>query len=526
MGRLRRRDLIPLALSAVLLAAASPARANPSDAVVASDLDFARTQLRVTAGETAVDAYPSRTTASGAWETREPSWWTSGFYPGSLWLAYRETGDPWWRAEAERRQAGLESQKGNTSTHDVGFMLMSTYGNAYRETGADAYRQVVLDAARSLATRFSPTVGCTRSWGSSSAPEFTVIVDNMMNLELLFRAAAMGGDPAWREMAISHALRTREHFVRPDGGTYHVVDFDPGTGAVERKHTHQGLSAESTWSRGQAWALYGFTVAYRETGDERFLDTARRTADFFTSRLPADHVPYWDFDAAGPGEPRDSSAAAIAASGLLELSRLEADPGRSGRYRDAAGGILDTLSSSYLARGTPSRSILLHGTGSKPHGDVDEGYAFGDYYFIEALLRWRGAPAPAPARPKLALRLPRGSRSLARLLRRGLPVRVHANMAGRVTASLTLARRTARRLRLAAPASRMTVARRARKISKPGWVTIRLRPGRRAVRRLRHVRSLPARVGVRLVASDGRRATARRSMRFQRRGQPARTTPR
>jgi unsaturated chondroitin disaccharide hydrolase len=387
---------VAAALLSVALTAPASTAAGPSASVVASDLDFARAQLRATAAAVGPTAYPYRTASTGAWETREPSWWTSGFYPGSLWLEYGDTADPWWRAEAERRQAGLESQKSNRSTHDVGFLIMSTYGNAHRLTGLEAYRKVVVDAAASLASRYSSIVGCTRSWGSASSKNFTVIVDNMMNLELLFYAAAHGGNAAWRNMAISHALKTREQFIRPDGSTWHVVEFDPATGEVRSKHTHQGLSDDSTWARGQAWAIYGFTMAFRETKDTRFLDAARRTADWYIAHLPSDKVPYWDFSAAVAGQPRDSAAAAVAASGLTELARIDTSSSRRTKYRDAAGGMLSSLSSSsYLARGTSSRSILLHGTGNKPAGDFNRGYSYGDYYFVEALLRWRKLTAPA-----------------------------------------------------------------------------------------------------------------------------------
>jgi unsaturated chondroitin disaccharide hydrolase len=393
MPALVARALLAFAALGTLLALAGPAHASPSSAVVASDLAFARAQLKATAGKVSPTSYPHLTSSTGAWVTRSASWWTSGFYPGSLWLAYNDNRDTWFRTEAERRQAGLESQKSNTSTHDLGFMILNSFGNGWRNTGVTAYRQVALDAARSLSTRYSPVVGCTRSWGSSSSPSFTVIIDNMMNLELLFWAAGNGGNPAWKDMAVSHALKTRTHFVRPDGSTFHVVDFDPASGAGKRRRTHQGLNDSSTWARGQAWALHGFTIAYRHVRDTRFLDTARRTADWFISHLPADKVPYWDFQAAAAGQPRDSSAAAIAASGLLELARLDPDLTRARRYRDAAGAMLDSLSSSaYLAKGTLSQAILLHGTSNKPEGSYDTGLVYGDYYFLEGLTRARLDP--------------------------------------------------------------------------------------------------------------------------------------
>ncbi|HZG69352.1 MAG TPA: glycoside hydrolase family 88 protein, partial [Herpetosiphonaceae bacterium] len=319
--------------------------------------------------------------------------------PGSLWLLYEQTKDPAWRAKAEQWQAGLESQKNTTSTHDVGFIIFTSFGNGYRLTGTDAYRQVILTAARSLATRYDPEVGSIRSWGSATlTTEFEVIIDNMMNLELLFWAARNGGSTAWYDMALSHALRTRQDHVRADGSTYQVVNYDPTTGSVVGKRAHQGYSVDSTWSRGQAWAIYGFATSYRETKDMRLLDTARQTADYFLDHLPADGVPYWDFQAPGiPNEPRDSSAAAVAAAGLVELSKQEPDGARRARYLQAARQILDSLSSAaYLAEGTASPAILLHGTQNKPDGKYDRGLIYGDYYFLEALLRYQAVTSTGP----------------------------------------------------------------------------------------------------------------------------------
>jgi hypothetical protein len=236
---------------------------------------------------------------------------------------YEGTGDTHWREWAEAWTAGLADEKNDTSTHDVGFKIFSSFGHGYRLTGNAAYREVILQAARTLATRFNPTVGCIRSWDRN---RFPVIIDNMMNLELLFWASKNGGDSAWYDMAVSHALQTMKNHVREDGSTYHLVDYDPDTGAIINKFTVQGYDKESTWARGQAWGMYGFTMAYRETGDVRFLNTAQLIADYFIDNLPEDRVPYWDFEAPNiPHEEKDSSAAAIAASGLLELSTLVMD---------------------------------------------------------------------------------------------------------------------------------------------------------------------------------------------------------
>jgi unsaturated chondroitin disaccharide hydrolase len=383
-------------LCASLLAtalAAPAARAQSGDpflAAVDHALDFAAVQLEATTQSISTTRYPSTTTSSGAWATTDAGDWRSGFFPGSLWLLYERTGDAFWRTAAEAWLVELEDEKNDTSTHDVGFKIFPSFGNAYRLTGNEAHRQVVLTAAGSLATRYSPTVGAIKSWNGPTSSDFRVIIDNMMNLEILFWAARNGGNPAWYDMAVSHALVTRAQHVRSDGSTYQVVNFDPATGAVKDKTTHQGYDDESTWSRGQGWAVYGFAMCWRETGDARFLDTARQAADYFVAHLPPDRVPYWDFELPSTGgEPRDSSAAAIAAAGLLELALLDPDPLRSEGYLAAAREILASLASpAYLAEGTGNAAILLHGTQNRPDGRYDTGLVYGDYYFVEALLRY------------------------------------------------------------------------------------------------------------------------------------------
>jgi unsaturated chondroitin disaccharide hydrolase len=362
--------------------------------MVAHDLTFAGAQLTRTLSETPSGEYPQETAADGTWRNFSAGWWTSGYFPGALWLMYQATGDASWRTAAAARQAGLESQKDNTSAHDVGLVLRDSFGLGFDLTGTTTYRDVALTGARSLATRYSGVVHAVRSWDNpSGAPgsDFRVIVDNMMTIELLFWASKHGGDASLADMALQHALTSMGSHVRADGSTWHLVIFDSTNGAVKRKQTVQGYADGSTWARGQAWAVYGFTMAYRESGDARLLATARRVADWYVAHLPSDSVPYWDFDAPGiPNEPRDSSAAAIAASGLIELSSLETDAVRRARYLDAAKATLTSLSSpAYLAEGTSSRSILLHGTANKPAGDYDHGLIYGDYYFLEALLRYR-----------------------------------------------------------------------------------------------------------------------------------------
>ncbi|MDQ4049254.1 MAG: glycoside hydrolase family 88 protein [Actinomycetota bacterium] len=403
MGRRLSRSIVGAALLA--LVAVPPATATEPV------MRFAERQLARADAEVSAGRYPSHTKPSGRWAVTGPEAWTSGFLPGAMWLAYRHTRDPVWRRRAARRQGALGGQRLNTRTHDVGFIMLSSYVRAWALTRRPAYRRIALRAAGSLASRFNPRVGATRSWGRRRTRRFTVIVDNLMNLELLFWADRHGGRGPWSRIAHRHALTTLRDHVRPDGSTYHVVDYDGATGRVIGKRTVQGAFAESTWSRGQAWAINGFATAYRYTRDARLLRAARRVARWWSAHVPPGGVPPWDFDApsatpalAGPfdGVPRparDSSAASIAASGLLALARLEPDPASARRFRATARSTLRTLRSRrYLARGTRSRSILLHGTANHPGGLTDTGLIYGDYYFLEALARLASSSRARAAR--------------------------------------------------------------------------------------------------------------------------------
>ncbi len=329
------------------------------------------------------------TLGTGRWDSVSAPSWVSGFFAGCQWLVYEQTRNERWQARATLQTLDLSGQQHNTGDHDIGFRIMGSYGNAYRLTGDPAFKAVILTAAQSLATRYNSTVGCTRSWDFGSW-QFPVIIDNLMNLELLFWAAQNGGDPNLFTLARNHALRSLQEHVRPDGSTYHVVDFDPASGNVLWKGTYQGHADNSTWARGQAWAIYGFAMAYRYSQDPLLLDGAARVADYFLANLPADGVPYWDFQAPGiPNEPKDSSAAAIAAAGLLELSQYAPTQADRSRYRREAARILRSLSSpTYLSTGSISDGILLHGVGNMPaNREVDVSLIYGDYYFLEALGR-------------------------------------------------------------------------------------------------------------------------------------------
>jgi glycosyl hydrolase family 88/Big-like domain-containing protein len=400
----RRRALV---VSALLIALVTPgvspaavAASDPLEASIPDTLRFSARQLDTTAHTLPATDYPAATTSDGSWDTNGPRNWASGFLPGSFWLMYEFTGEPNWRLWAERWQAGLESQKDRTDEQDLGFLLFTSFGNGYRLTRAESYRDILLTAADSLSQRYDARMGLIRSRGDiDDTDAFEVIIDTLMNMELLFWASKNGGNHQWYEMAHQHALSVLKSHVRADGGTYQTVSFDPKTGAVQEQSKEQGCWLETSWARGQGWAVYGFTMAYRETRDPRLLQAARLTADYAIRHLPGDGVPYWDFQAPGiPMEPRDSSAAAILASALVELSQLEPDPQRAANDWHAARTILRSLSSpEYLGRRKPTRSILLHGTAYRPHHKYDTGLIHGDYYFLEALLRYSAAQPPKRA---------------------------------------------------------------------------------------------------------------------------------
>lgn len=323
-----------------------------------------------------------KTFENGKLMTANIRWWTSGFFPGSLWLLYEHTGDNELRQYAEHFTSRLESLKDYTGTHDLGFMVFCSYGNGYRLTGNEAYKDVIYQASASLATRFNETVGCIRSWntGRKEHPEvdYIVIIDNMMNLEMLEWSG-------YHDLARKHADTTIANHFRDDYSTYHVVTYNELTGEVTDKRTAQGDADASAWSRGQAWGLYGYTMMYRVTGLERYLEQAVHIADYLIPRLPEDAIPNWDFDA--EKQMKDSSAGSIMASALIELY------GHTGNkeYLAVAERQLRSLSSpAYLAAvGENGNFILKHGTGHLPAGtEVDVPLTYGDYYFIEAAMRY------------------------------------------------------------------------------------------------------------------------------------------
>jgi unsaturated chondroitin disaccharide hydrolase len=337
--------------------------------------------------------YPRSTQTNGSWNTVNDTDWTSGFFPGCLWYLYEQTGDTNFEKWAQEWTAGISSQQFNTNTDDIGFMINTSFGNGYRITGDPTYQSVVLRAARSLTNRYNRIVGCLADDQLLPPTNFEVIIDTMMNTELLYHATDINSDTNFSDKAFSHAQRAMTNQIRADNSTFQKVLYSTVNGALTYQGTRAGYSATSTWARGHAWAIYGFTMAYRETGFLPFLDAAKRTANYYLTNVPSDFVPYWDFDAPDiPNAPRDSSSAAITLSALVQLSQLVTNMQDSATLWAGAHNILESLgSTNYLAQGTTSKGILLHGTGEPPQfpsPEVDVSLTYGDYYFVEALRRY------------------------------------------------------------------------------------------------------------------------------------------
>lgn len=324
----------------------------------------------------------------------EPFDWTEGFWSGTCWMMYDFSKDKKWKEAAIKSQELFLEHKNLTNDHDLGFIFNNSYGLAYKITGEEQYKQVIIDAANSLCTRFNPIVGCIQSWDvidnwqSLRGWKFPVIVDNLMNLEILFEVSNLTGDIKYRNIAIAHANTTLKNHFRPDASSFHVVDYDPETGEVLQQVTHQGFANESAWARGQAWALYGYTMCYRYTNDKKYLDFAQKIASFILNHpnYPADGVPYWDFNAPDiPNAFRDASSGAIISSALLELCKYT-----DYKYLENAKHILKSLSSdSYSALFVDNGYFVLkHSVGNLPRGrEVNVPLNYADYYYIEALKR-------------------------------------------------------------------------------------------------------------------------------------------
>ena len=410
--------------------------------LIDGNLRQAVNQYKVLMGKVPADRLPKTFyAATGRLETSDAGWWTSGFYPGTLFELYSFSHDTALLNEAQRRLALLGKEQYNKGTHDLGFMMYCSYGNGLRllregqiqapASLASSYDSILLTSARSLSTRFHPIVGCIRSWDSKPW-HYPVIIDNMMNLELLFWATRVSGDSSFYRIAVTHANTTMRNHYRPDYSSFHVVDYDSATGDVIAKKTAQGFADSSAWARGQSWGLYGYTMVYRSTHDPKYLEQARHIAQFLLANphLPADKIPYWDYNAPNipaPGQPapvgpaapglttgrpaegqsnmqrtgptfqtgpaplRDASAAAVMASALIELSHY-VPPAEARQYLDVAETIIVNLSdNNYKAVvGSNGGFLLRHSVGHFPaHSEVDVPLTYADYYFVEAMLRYR-----------------------------------------------------------------------------------------------------------------------------------------
>lgn len=345
---------------------------------------------------------------NGKLATCRKYWWTIGFFPGSLWKLYELSGDKLWLNQAQRWTNRLEYLKTFTGNHDLGFMVYCSFGNALRLAPKPHYKDIIIESARSLSTRFNPKTSVIKSWNSYKGWDgqtmcyYPVIIDNMMNLELLCEASKMSNNSTFKTIAVTHANTTLKNHFRENFSSYHVVDYDTITGEVKHQITSQGYSDNSTWARGQAWAIYGYTMMYRETKEADYLKTASAAADYFLKNLPEDGIPWWDFNVGqegytpdknsyalnNPQKVKDASAAAITCSALFELGQLADKP----EYIKAAIRMLHTLASpAYRAEaGKNTNFILMHCVGSFAHkSNIDTPLDYADYYFLESLTRYK-----------------------------------------------------------------------------------------------------------------------------------------
>ena len=359
---------------------------------IEKQLEYCALQASKTLNVIPDDGTSPRTILNGSKEWKFVTYkdWTSGFWPGELWYLYEATGDEKWQKEADkfsRFLTPLSISKAND--HDLGFQVFNSFGNGYRLTKNKEYKDIILKTADTLATLFNPKVGTILSWPHNKYGGHNTIIDNMMNLELLFWASKNGGNKKLYDIAVKHAETTMQNHFRPDYSSYHVLIYDYETGKKIKGITAQGYSDASMWARGQAWAIYGFTMVYRETKDPKFLDFAHQLARVYLDRLTTeDLIPYWDFNASGiPNEPRDASAAAIVSSALIELNSFTNDKNLKKEYLTKAKKMIVSLSDHYQSRDVNS-AFLLHATGHKPAGsEIDCSINYADYYYLEALLR-------------------------------------------------------------------------------------------------------------------------------------------
>ncbi|MDR0824022.1 MAG: glycoside hydrolase family 88 protein [Prevotella sp.] len=407
------KSLFLTLLLAIPLMVACQNEQKEKAAFIKENIAFATAQtdkMLQSLGEPTGKNYPRTTKNNGDLVVTGMYDWTPGFFPGSLWFLYELTGDAKWKDVAEKWTATLEPLKTFTGHHDLGFMMYCSYGNADRLFPNAEYKKILTESANSLSSRFSEKTNTIKSWNYRKAWDdstemfYPVIIDNMMNLEMLFYASKITGDKKYYDIAVKHSDSTLKNHFREDFSTYHVVNYDTISGKVLNQGTSQGFSDNSTWARGQAWAIYGFTMVYRETKDAKYLDAAIKAADLYLKNLPDDLVPLWDFNVGEAGytpgwksyaakyqeKLRDASAAAIVCSALFELAGY-AD---NRNYTDYAVKMLHSLASpAYRAAlGTNADFLLMHSVGSLPHkSEIDKPLVYADYYFLEALIRYKNS---------------------------------------------------------------------------------------------------------------------------------------
>jgi hypothetical protein len=316
--------------------------------------------------------------------------WTSGFFAGNLWQIYKLTDDVRFKNRAALWNSYIEKEKFNGKTHDMGFKVYCSFGKGLQVEKNDKYKSIIIKSAQTLITRFNSKIGAIRSWDhNKDSWDFPVIIDNMLNLELLFEASKLSGDSKYRDIAIQHANTTLKNHFRKDNSCFHVVDYDTITGAVRSRGTHQGFNDQSSWARGQSWAVYGFTMTYRYTKNKEYLKQAEATAKYYINNktMPEDGIPYWDFNDTGiPNSPRDASSAAVMASALVELYSFT----KNKEYLNYANKVITSLSTDkyLLNQSVKGPFILDHSTGNWPKKDeIDQPIVYADYYFLEAIIR-------------------------------------------------------------------------------------------------------------------------------------------
>jgi len=366
---------------------------KPMSQLINDEFKFAANQYKFLAKNIPAGKTP-QTFQDGKHVNYDIKWWCSGFYSGSLWYIYEQTKDESVKKEAEQALKVIEPNQTFTGNHDLGFMMYCSFGNAYRLTGKPEYKAVIQRSAESLSTRYHANVKTIQSWNKSKYWDYPVIIDNMMNLEMLNWVSDNGGDKKFKEISIIHSNTTLKNHFRPDFSSYHVIDYNAETGAVKRKATWQGAADCSAWSRGQGWALYGYTMMYRFTKDHAYLNQAKGIAHFILNHpnLPADKIPFWDFDAQGiPFAKRDASAGAIMASALLELAQYTEGEEKKEFKNSAETMIYSLASEAYHAKlGENGGYLLMHSTGAYPlNSEIDVPLIYADYYYLEALARYK-----------------------------------------------------------------------------------------------------------------------------------------